>query len=301
MTQPAAAETGPAGATGRVTCGDYSSFAGIAVDSVGECRYKEERRFPPNECHARQCRESGREAMLVSRTHRLAFAHYPKTAGTSLQHWFLDTCPDAALLVPDNPHYPVGLSLERLRPQGFRRRLGRFTHRSLKLLSPALADHFGPFPASLRIVGVIRDPFEMLVSLFEFWKRDPLVAGSTDAFIGCTQHRTFRDFLAAAVIGGRIATYETFFDVGGPLWHKTYLLDFESLQPALEAFCGSIGLGHARPLPSLNRSPAGGRDLQRYRDEAGPLMEDVRRHFRWYYEEGVHLMIRGNTPLRAAA
>jgi hypothetical protein len=30
-------------------------------------------------------------------------------------------------------------------------------------------------------------------------------------------------------------------------------------------------------------------------------MEDVRRHFRWYYEEGVHLMVRGETALRTAA
>jgi hypothetical protein len=238
--------------------------------------------------------------MLVSRTHKLAFAHYPKTAGTSLQRWFLDTCPDAELLVTDNPHYPVRPSLHRLRPPAFQRRLGRLTHRSLKMLSPTLADHYRPLHTSLRIVGVMRDPFEMLVSLFEFWQREPAVAGSKDPFISCTQHHTFRDFLAAAVIGGRIPSYERFFDVGGPLWHNTTLLDFESLQPALQAFCDDNGLGHARPLPSLNRSTAG-RDIQRYLDEAGTLMADVRRHFRWYYEEGVHLMIRGEKPLQAAA
>jgi hypothetical protein len=239
--------------------------------------------------------------MLVSRTHKLAFAHYPKTAGTSLQRWFIDTCPDAELLVANNPHYPVTQSLPLLRPPAFQRRLGRFTHRSLKLLSPALAEPYTPLHTSLRILGVIRDPFEMLVSLFEFWKREPAVAETTDAFIGCPQHHTFRDFIAAAVIGGRILSYDQFFDVGGPLWRNTTLLDFDSLQPALQAFCDMNGLGHARPLPALNRSPDRGRDIQRYIDEAGPLMADVRRHFRWYYEVGVHLMIRGNTPLRMAA
>ena len=238
--------------------------------------------------------------MLVSRTHKIAFAHYPKTAGTSLQRWFIDTCPDAALLVPNNPHYPVKPSLDLLRPRAFQRRLGRLTHRSVKLLSPTLADRFRPLHASLRIVGVMRDPFAMLVSLFEFWQREPAVAGSKDPFIGCTQIHTFRDFLAAAVIGGRIPTYKQFFDVGGPLWPNTTLLDFESLQPALQAFCDDNGLGHARPLPSLNRS-TGGRDIQRYVDEAGTLMDDVRYHFRWYYEEGVHLMIRGKASLHAAA
>jgi hypothetical protein len=170
----------------------------------------------------------------------------------------------------------------------------------LKLWSPTLADRYSPLHTSLRIVGVIRDPFEMLVSLFEFWHREPAVADSEDSFISCTQHHTFRDFLAAAVIGGRIPSYERFFDVGGPLWHNTTLLDFESLQPALQAFCDDNGLGHARPLPSLNRS-AGGRDRERYVNEAGPLMADVRKHFRWYYEVGVHLMIRGGKPRRMAA
>ena len=72
--------------------------------------------------------------MLISRTHKLAFAHYPKTAGTSLQRWFIDTCPDAELLVPDNPHYPVSQSLKKLRPPKFQRRLERFTHCSVELL-----------------------------------------------------------------------------------------------------------------------------------------------------------------------
>ncbi|MCX7412991.1 MAG: hypothetical protein NTW36_06095 [Planctomycetia bacterium] len=238
--------------------------------------------------------------MLISRTFEIGFAHYPKTAGTSLQHWFIETCPDAALLLPKNPHYPVALSLRRLRPNTVERRLRRFTRRTLTLLSPGLADRYRPLHESLRIVGVMRDPLEMLVSLFEFWKREPSLAETTDAFIGIARRNTFRDFVAAAVIGGRIATYEQFFDVGGPLWHNTTLLDFESLQPALQSFCDDHGLGHARPLPSLNRSQ-GGRDIQQYVDEIGPLMGDVRRHFRWYYEEGVHLMLRGRQPLRMAA
>lgn len=239
--------------------------------------------------------------MLVSRKHKLAFAHYPKTAGTSLQKWFIDVCPDAELLVPNNPHYPVGPSLALLRPRSLERRLRRIAHHSLTRLSTTLAEHYKPLTSSLRIVGVIREPFDMLVSLYEFWQREPSVADTRDAFIGCTRHRTFRDFVAAAVIGGRIPNYETFFDVGGPLWKNTSLLDFESLQPALQSFSHANGLGYARPLPSLNRSPSGGYDLHRYRAEAGPLLEDVHRYFRWYYEEGVHLMIRGREPLRKAA
>ena len=238
--------------------------------------------------------------MLISREFEIGFAHYPKTAGTSLQRWFIETCPDAELLLPENPHYPVALSLRRLRPNTVQRQLRRFTRRGLALLSPKLADRSRPLHESLRIVGVMRDPFEMLVSLFEFWKQEPSLAENTDPFIHSARHHTFRDFVTAAVVGGRIATYEKFFDVGGPLWPKTTLLDFESLELAVQSFSADHGLGHARPLPWLNRSQ-GSRDIQPYVDEIGPLMGDVRRHFRWYYEEGVHLMLRGRQPLQAAA
>ena len=205
--------------------------------------------------------------MLISRGFEIGFAHYPKTAGTSLQRWFIETCPDAELLLPENPHYPVALRLRRLRPNTAQRQFRRFTRRALALLSPKL---------------------------------EPSLADNTDPFIRCARHHTFRDFVVAAVIGGRIATYEKFFDVGGPLWHNTTLLDFESLELAVQSFCADHGLGHARPLQWLNRSQ-GGRDIQPYVDEIGPLMGDVRRHFRWYYEEGVHLMLRGRLPLRTAA
>jgi len=198
--------------------------------------------------------------MLASRTHNLTFAHYPKTAGTSLQRWFLDTCPDAKLLIPDNPHYPVRPSLVLLKPPRLERRLGQLMYRSMKLVSPTHDEQYRPLPGFLRIVGVIRNPFDMLVSLFEFWQREPAVAGSEDAFIGCTQHHMFRDFLAAAVIGGRIPSYEEFFDVGGPLWHNMSLLDFESLQPSLQTFCDANGLGHSRPFPAAPvAEPPGGR------------------------------------------
>lgn len=239
--------------------------------------------------------------MLVSRKHDIAFAHYPKTAGKSLQTWFMETFPDAVLLDEGNPHLDVTPSLQRLRPSRWARRANDISRQSLGLVSRSLARRCRLFPDSLRIVGVLRDPFEMLVSLFEFWKRTWFPVEPTDPFMCCARRGTFHDFVAAAVIGGRVKTYEKFFDVGGPLWRNTHLLDFESLQPALDTVCGTLGIRNARPLPSLNCAPEGRRDLSPYREEAGPLFIEVRRYFRWYYEEGVHLAIRGGRPLRAAA
>lgn len=234
--------------------------------------------------------------MLVSQVHRVAFAHYPKTAGSSLQRWFLDAFSDAALLVPDNPHLPVAESLRMLRPHRWQRRLHRLRSRALSLVTPASSARRPAWPGGLRIVGAIREPFEMLVSLYEFWQREPFATPPTDAFINCARQGRFRDFLAAAVIGGRVDPYERFFDMGGPAWPDTVLLDFASIEPALRSLSADLGIPAPKPLPQLNRSPGGHRDLDRFRDEAGPLLAEVRRHFRWYYEEGVYLMLRGDRP-----
>ena len=110
--------------------------------------------------------------MLYSRRHGIAFAHYPKTAGHSMVKWFRATFPDAAFVKPDpiHPvsHLSVRESLDRLgiAPQSL-----RFLGRSGRNAVGSLARHILPFPRPpLRIIGVVREPLAMLVSLFEYWK-----------------------------------------------------------------------------------------------------------------------------------
>lgn len=229
--------------------------------------------------------------MLVSRQHRVAFAHYPKTAGSSLQRWFLGTFPDAAPLIRENPHLSVSASLDLMAGRRWQRRLGRWRDRGLRLVSPSLARSCAPWHASLRVIGVVREPFEMLVSLYEYWKRHPFAEEPAAAFIRCARRGDFRDFLAAAVVGGCMPSYDLFFDVGGPLWRQTTLIEFSALEPALHAVCADLGIAAPGPLQRLKQAPEGGRDLDRYREQAGPLMAAVRQHFRWYYEQGAHLAV----------
>ena len=142
----------------------------------------------------------------------------------------------------------------------------------------------------------------MLVSLYEFfWRREVFPIRPTDTLIQLARHGTFHTFLAAAVGGPQLPTYEEFFNVGGPLWPRTELVDFESLQACIDSFCHVIGVPNSKPLPVINQNPNGVRDIQRYRDEAGPLLAEVHQRFRWYYEEGIHLTIRTSQPLKVAA
>jgi len=237
--------------------------------------------------------------MLVSRKHNIAFAHYPKTGGSSMHRWFLDSFPDAELLVPLNCHLNIPQSLDLLHCRhGWRKMASRINREAGRVFRQA---GMPVWPWSLRVIGVLRDPFEMIVSLYEYWRRCEYSSEPTEEIVLCARHCEFRDFLSAAVVGNGIQTYEQFFGYGGPLWSNTRLLDFNSLTPALEAVCEEFGVLPPAQLPVLNAAPNGQRNLDRYRDEAGPLMLAVHRRFRWYYAEGVHRMVRGGKPLRAAA
>jgi hypothetical protein len=106
---------------------------------------------------------------------------------------------------------------------------------------------------------------------------------------------------AMAVADGGLANYHDFFDMDGPALANTRLLDFNALEPALLQVCREFGLNVPETrLGLLNVGPSRQRDLHRYRTEAGGLMSEVRSHFRWYYEEGIHVMVTGCGPVAAA-
>jgi len=234
--------------------------------------------------------------MLVSAAHRVAFAHYPKAAGCSMFQWFTTVFPDAMHLDPQRPHMNVRRSLRHMG-------IGEpaKTRGGSRLFAAAewLGSRGRKVPApGLRIIGVLREPFEMLVSLYEFWKKTPADM-DVPPFIDIARRGTFREFAWMAVEQKEMPTYEEFFDVGGPAWPATRLLDFQALESGLAAVCAEFGIRHAPRLEHINGS-GGRRSLEDYRAEAGTLCISVRGHFRWYYEHGVRLMIRG-TARRSAA
>jgi len=240
--------------------------------------------------------------MLYSPAANVAFAHYPKTAGCSMTAWFQAVFPEAAYVDPDNPHVPVRPSLERLGLIGCpaaQPRLGRECLRIIRQLVPRLGARRED--CGVTIIGVVREPFEMLVSLYEYWRRCDF-GDDPGGLVRTARTGTFRQFLEQAVGERQLANYHTHFDVGGPAWETTRLLDFQSLDPALEAVCSELGLQAAGPLRRINAAPRQRRDVGRYLAEAGGLVFEVRSHFRWYYEEATRIMIRGRQrPLLRAA
>ncbi|MFM1902724.1 MAG: Sulfotransferase family, partial [Planctomycetota bacterium] len=229
----------------------------------------------------------------------LAFAHYPKTAGSSLTAWFRRSFPDASYVEPGNCHMPVRRSLEHLglvASIGDRPRLVRECLRIVQRLSPARCD--------LPIIGVVREPFEMLISLYEYWRRCEFAEEPAGELIQAARTGTFRTFLGLAVGEKLLANYETYFDVGGPAWATTRLIDFQCLRPGLAAVCQEFGIDPPAEILRMNAAPRRHRDAGGYLAEAGAFVFEVRSHFRWYYDEAVRIMVRGPaapSQLRLAA
>ena len=237
--------------------------------------------------------------MLHSAAGNIAFAHYPKTAGCTMFQWFTTAFPDAMHLDPERPHMNVRRSM---RAMGAAQTLGGTG--ALRLLNPidwlsARKPRLAVADSSLRIVGVIREPFEMLVSLYEFWRKTPAEM-EVAPFIDTARHGTFRDFLWMAVVQKEMPKYEEFFDVGGPAWANTRLIDFATLESGLAAVCAEFGIHDTPRLERINAGSGRQRSLEDYRSSVATLVINVRSHFRWYYEHGVRLAIRGGER-RAAA
>ena len=250
--------------------------------------------------------------MLYSPSMNIGFAHYPKTAGHSLTMLFREVFPDASLIEKHSRyevnHLSVRYSLERLglvercppshrsRRRGVARVYANLV-RSLGSWVPAGQEGSvgGTPPRFPRIIGVVREPFEMLVSLFEYWRGYDFSEEPSQPLIRCARTDTFHRFLEMAVVEHAVQNYRDFFDLDGPASAHTRLLDFKALKPALLQVCREFGVEvPADRLGFLNIGPSRRRDLGRYRAEAGNMLPEVRSHFRWSYEEGVHVMIKGN-------
>jgi hypothetical protein len=237
--------------------------------------------------------------MLYSLAANVAFAHYPKTAGSAIAEWFRRVFPDARYVKPGHPHVDIRRSLawlsggRSLPPVARLRYLARASNWRLR---------FEPrpdLPARIRIIGVVREPLEMLASLYEYWQRGDANPDARDPLVTAAWEERFTDFVGQA-IGGRLPSYDAFFDAGGPAWPNTRIVHFADVEEGVARACREFGLDVAVNLPRKNcgsgaRTPS---------ELPAGLEEAARRHFAWYhdtYGHADHPAARRRAPARLAA
>lgn len=230
--------------------------------------------------------------MLYSHAHRLAFAHYPKTAGSAISAWFRRTFPDAVEVDPTEPHIDVRRALGHLAGSGSWSVFGR---RSRRGAAPTTAWSGDPHAARrVRVVGVVRSPLEMLVSLYEFWRRLDTHPAPGNRLITTARTGTFRQFVQLAICRRRLPSYASFFDVDGPAWSRTRLVHFGAVEAGLQRVLDEFGIPVRVQLERRNHAPVEQWPLEDYRRAAGPVMPEVYRRFAWYYRNEA-FFTRGTT------
>ena len=237
--------------------------------------------------------------MLYSLVHNIAFAHYPKTAGSAIAEWFRRSFPDACYVRPGHPHVDVRRSLAWLSGG---RSLPPFERmRYLARASNWWLPHqpLPELPAQIRILGVVRPPLEMLASLAAYWQRSPTNPNPRDRLVSAAWEGRFADFVRLA-IGSRLPSYATFFDVGGPSWSNTRIIRFDDVESSLRRACQEFGIDALVDLPRKNCRPEATGALITAAGLEASLQDQVRRHFAWY-----HAMVEGTVtttrPLPTAA
>lgn len=234
--------------------------------------------------------------MLYSLTHNVAFAHYPKTAGSAIAEWFRRSFPDARYVRNGHPHVDVRRSLawlsggRSLPPLQRLRYLARASN--WRLSNRPLPD----LPGRVRILGVVRPPLDMLASLAAYWQRSAANPNPRDQLVTAAWEGRFTDFVRIA-IGGRLPSYADFFDVGGLAWTRTRLIQFSDVAAGLRRACEAFGLDLPVELPQKNCRPKTA-DRFQFRGRIDPgLRAAVNHHFGSYQE----ISAAHQPPLRQAA
>lgn len=221
--------------------------------------------------------------MLYSPSQGVAFAHYPKTAGGSVSAWFRATFPDAVEVCQWDAHVSVRAALSYLtggRSLPLRRRLFLKTSASV----PSGLTRLQPSDAKkIRIFGVVRSPFDMMVSLFRWWRMPEHHAATYSPLRHAAETNDFRRFLECAVVRRQLPRYEDFFDVGGFAWHNTSLLHFDGLKGGLQSLMSAYRIHVFVRLEQRNRATTDTESTAAYERKAGPLVPKVHDYFAWYY------------------
>ena len=231
-------------------------------------------------------------------TDRLLFLHVPKTGGTSVTSFLIRNLKGRVILTEpaDLPSATSELPLQaraRLRLRQWRRRLGFLRHPHLRRIPgerhetlQQASDTLSRFGRKLSdfeaIVAVVRNPYDLEVSRFHFFRRGHLgIRGFAHEYAEeLALSGDFAAFAARAAYHGRLpGRIEDWFEIDGRMPANLRILRFETLQTdlahAIGPFCRMVS-----PLPRLNASAHAP-----YTDFLTPAVEEaIYSKYKWVFD-----------------
>jgi hypothetical protein len=235
-------------------------------------------------------------------TDRLLFLHVPKTGGTSVTSFLIRHLPGRITVTEpaELPSQASDLPLRtrvRLQARQLRRKLGLLRHPRLRRIPghrhetlQQASEVLGRLGRSLTdfetIIAVIRNPYDLEVSRFHFFRRGHLgIQGFAHEYAEeLALSGDFAAFAERAAYHGQLpGRIEDWFEIDGAMPANLKVLRFETLEAelsgALLPFCGRVS-----PLPRLNAS-----QHAPYRNYLTPEIEEaIYEKYRWPFDRGYY-------------
>ncbi|HEY6578008.1 MAG TPA: sulfotransferase domain-containing protein [Rhizomicrobium sp.] len=232
---------------------------------------------------------------------RLLFLHVPKTGGTSVTSYLIRNLRGGVTITEPRDRLPapdrvstlarMKFGVRRLRRQLALlrrpkvRRLAGTRHETLTEASETLARLGRRLEDFETIVAVIRNPYDLEVSRFHFFRRGHLgVAGLAQEYAEeLALAGDFAAFARKAAYHGRLpGRIEDWFEIDGRMPANLRIIRFEKLETDLH--CALASLCTAAPLPRLNASAHAP-----YKEYIAPAIEEaIYRKYRWLFDRGFY-------------
>ncbi len=206
----------------------------------------------------------------------LVFLHVPKTGGVSVSQYLFKALPKpvyyvrpTALQAPTYVHVPGN------------------NHQTLAGAQEILAQHGFDLMALPLILTVIRNPYDLAVSRYSYFRRPDTPAGKSSRVLELARESDFAGFVRTSIATPSINFMRTF--------HKFYYLKrkrppnltiarFENLERDIKAALAGIGISSDAEFPWHNKSER--RAFPEYYDEE--TEELIYHAAKWVFDEGFY-------------